>query len=108
MVGSGVRVMHVARPLRGLPSVLAALAAIVGSALPAAATDLPASTQTVTHATEWWLAAMRVPAALRAAPAAGKGVTVAVLSTGVDLSNPDLSGSVTAGPDLAATGRERG
>ena len=99
---------HVARPLRGLPSVLAALAAIVVSALPAAATDLPASTQTVTHATEWWLATMHVPAAARAAHTAGKGVTVAVLSTGVDLSHPDLAGSVTAGPDEAATGREQG
>ena len=99
---------HVARPLRGLPPVLAALAAVIATALPAAATDLPVSAQTVNRTTQWWLAALHAPAAVRAAPAAGKGVTVAVLSTGVDRSHPDLAGSVTAGPDLAATGRKRG
>ena len=100
---------HVVRPLRGLPPVLAALAAVIGTALPAvAATELPPSAQTVGRTTQWWLAALRVPAAVRAAPSAGKGVTVAVLSTGVDSSHPDLAGRVTAGPDLAATGRKPG
>ena len=99
---------YVARPLRGLPPVLAALAAVIATALPAAATDLPASAQAVNRTTQWWRAALHVPAAVRAAPPAGKGVTVAVLSTGVDLSHPDLAGSVTTGPDLAATGRKQG
>lgn len=107
---------HVARPVRGLPPVVAALAAVIATALPAAATDLASSARPadltgsapVSRTTQWWLAGLRVPAALRAAPAAGKGVTVAVLSTGVDLSHPDLAGSVTAGPDLAATGRKQG
>ena len=49
-----------------------------------------------------------MPAAWRAAPAAGKGVTVAVLSTGVDGSHPDLTGTVTTGPDFAKTGRGPG
>jgi subtilisin family serine protease len=49
-----------------------------------------------------------VAAAWRAAPAAGKGVTVAVLSTGVDGSHPDLTGTVTTGPDFAKTGRRPG
>ena len=99
---------HVARPLRGLPPVVAALAAIIATGLPAAAAGLPARAQTVNRTTQWWLAALHVPAAVRAAPAEGKGVTVAVLSTGVDLSHADLAGSVTAGPDLAATGRKQG
>jgi subtilisin family serine protease len=49
-----------------------------------------------------------VAAAWRAAPAAGGGVTVAVLSTGVDGSHPDLTGTVTTGPDFAKTGRGPG
>jgi subtilisin family serine protease len=101
-------VTHVARPLRGLPPVVAALAAVIATALPAAATDLAASAPPASRPPQWWLADLHVPAALRAAPAAGKGVTVAVLSTGVDLSHPDLSGSVTAGPDFAVTGRKQG
>jgi subtilisin family serine protease len=49
-----------------------------------------------------------VAAAWRAAPAVGRGVTVAVLSTGVDGSQPDLAGTVTTGPDFARTGRGPG
>jgi type VII secretion-associated serine protease mycosin len=45
------------------------------------------------------LRAIGVPAAWRVAR--GAGVTVAVLDTGTDLSAPDLSGSVTVGPDYA-------
>ncbi len=47
-------------------------------------------------------------AAWRAAPAAGRGVTVAVLSTGVAGRHPDLAGTVTTGPDFAKTGRGPG
>jgi hypothetical protein len=35
-------------------------------------------------------------------------VTVAVLSTGVDASHPDLKGTVTTGPDFSKTGRAQG
>lgn len=99
---------NVARPLRGLIPVLAAFATAATAALPAAAAAAPVTTQAAIHAGEWWLAALRVPAAWRAAPERGKGVTVAVLSTGVDASHPDLAGAVTAGPDLSGTGRKRG
>jgi subtilisin family serine protease len=101
-------VTNVARLLRGLLPVLAASAAATAAALPAAAAPLPGTHQTVTRADEWWLTALRAPAALRAAPAAGKGVTVAVLSTGVDASHPDLAGAVTEGPDFSKAGRGPG
>ena len=106
---------NVARLLRGLLPVLAASAAATATALPAAAAVSPAAAAlfratnpAVTHAGEWWLTALRVPAALRAAPTEGKGVTVAVLSTGVDAKHPDLSGSVTTGPDFSNSGRKPG
>ncbi|HEY1666919.1 MAG TPA: S8 family serine peptidase [Trebonia sp.] len=104
---------NVARLLRGLLPVLAASAAATAAALPAAAAPLTAAPltvgpQAVTRAGEWWVAALNVPAALRAAPAAGKGVTVAVLSTGVDARHQDLTGTVTEGPDFSKTGRAPG
>jgi hypothetical protein len=101
-------VTRVARPLRGLLPVLAASAAAMAAALPAAAVVLPATAHSVTHTEPWWRTALRVPAASRAAPEAGKGVTVAVLSTGVDAKHPDLTGAVTEGPDLGKTGRTQG
>jgi subtilisin family serine protease len=101
-------VTNVARLLRGLLPLLAASAAATATALPAAATASPVISPAVTRADQWWLTALGTPAALRAAPGAGKGVTVAVLSTGVDAKHPDLAGSVTAGPDFSQTGRAAG
>jgi len=99
----------VARLLRSLLPVLLASAAATAAALPAtAAVVLPATPPAITRAGEWWLTALRVPAAWRAAPAEGKGVTVAVLSTGVAARHPDLTAAVTAGPDFSKTGREPG
>src|SRR6185437_3586808 len=78
------------------------------TALPAAATVSPVTSPAVTRADQWWLTALGTPAALRAAPGAGKGVTVAVLSTVVDARHPDLAGAVTAGPDFSQSGRAAG
>jgi subtilisin family serine protease len=104
-------VTNVSRPLRtGLAAAAAVAVAAVaaaGSALPASATELTPAARTPS-ATEWWLPALDVAAAWRAAPVAGQGVTVAVLSTGVDGSHPDLTGAVTTGPDFARTGRGPG
>ena len=101
----------VSRPLRtGLAAAAAlavAAAATAGSALPASARELTQAARTPSTA-EWWLPALDVAAAWRAAPAAGRGVTVAVLSTGVDGGHPDLTGTVTTGPDFAKTGRGPG
>ena len=103
--------INVSRPLRtGLAAAAAlavAAAAAAGSALPASALELTTAARTPSAA-EWWLPALGVPAAWRAAPGAGQGVTVAVLSTGVDGSHPDLTGTVTTGPDFARTGRGPG
>jgi subtilisin family serine protease len=113
-------VSSLARLLRGPLPALMALAAVTVSALPAnaratadTATTTDAGTaaaqgRTVTRGGEWWLTALNVPGAWREAPTAGRGVTVAVLSTGVDARHPDLSGSVTEGPDLSQTGRAAG
>ncbi len=55
---------------------------------------------------EWWLQALHVTQAWESSH--GSGVTVAVLDTGVDASLPDLSGSVTTGPDFTNSGRTAG
>jgi hypothetical protein len=101
-------VTNVARLLRSLLPLVAASAAATAAALPATAAVSAAAPQAVTRADQWWLTALRAPAALRAAPQAGKGVTVAVLSTGVDAKHQDLVGAVTAGPDFSETGRVPG
>ena len=107
-------VTNVAAPLRtallrtALPT-LAALTIATAWVLPAHAQAWQAgAAPAATRASEWWLTALNVPAAWRAAPAEGRGVTVAVLSTGVDAGHPDLSGTVTTGPDLGLTGRKPG
>jgi type VII secretion-associated serine protease mycosin len=83
----------VGEPVRLPLAALAALAALVASC--------PASQAGAdgVRDNEWALAAMQVPQAW--ATTKGGGVTVAVLDTGVDPNHNDLSGQVTAGPDLA-------
>lgn len=104
-----------ARLLRGALSALAALAAAATAySMPAraqvtgpghAASPTRGMPVTVAPADEWWLGSLHVPAAWRQAPEEGKGITVAVLSTGVDGGHPDLSGTVTTGPDFSHAGR---
>jgi len=95
--------------LRAVLPALAALTAAMAAGLPAHAQAWHAgAAPAATRADEWWLTALSVPAAWRAASAEGKGVTVAVLSTGVYSRHLDLTGTVTAGPDLSQTGRKPG
>jgi subtilisin family serine protease len=129
-------VLNVSRPLLTGMAAAAALAvtaaAAAGSALPASARELAPANRAANgravnaravnaravnaravnaravNPAEWWLPAVDAVAAWRDAPAAGQGVTVAVLSTGVNASQPDLTGTVTTGPDFAKTGRRPG
>ncbi len=55
------------------------------------------------QAQEWWLGSLHVRQAWPSTE--GAGITVAVLGTGVDPRHPDLTGSVTTGPDFSGSGR---
>ncbi|MGH3167624.1 MAG: S8 family peptidase [Trebonia sp.] len=91
-----------ARFLRAVLPCVTALTAVLAVALPANAQSVPS------RGTEWWLTALGVPKAWQTAPGQGTGVTVAVLSTGVDATHPDLTGDVAAGPDFSDSGRGAG
>ncbi len=55
---------------------------------------------------EWWLARLHVTQAWQSTK--GSGVTVALLDTGVDPAQPDLSGSVITGKDFTGSGEHQG
>ncbi len=74
------------------------LAFIVLAAVPALAGQ--------TRQNEWWLRTLHVANAWQITR--GSGVTIAVLGTGVDPGQPDLTGSVTTGPDYTNSGRTAG
>ena len=122
----------VSRRIRCALPVLVALGAAAASALPANAGQLASTAHTAgtprptstaqptntaqptstaqpvgvpTRAAQWWLAALHVPQAQATATAEGAGITVAVLSTGVDPTHQDLSGAVATGPDYTGSGR---
>jgi hypothetical protein len=87
---------------------LAKAAAATGLALaPLLAIGMPAHAGTVpVQQREYWLKSLHVTHAWRTGE--GAGVTVAVLGDGVDATQPDLSGSVIAGPDFTMSGRKAG
>jgi serine protease len=90
-------------PLRSSRPVVAAIATgIAASTIAVVAVPAQAS---VRHG-EWWLMALGVRRAMTTST--GAGVTVAVLSDGVNPTQPDLTGSVTTGPDFTGTGQSSG
>jgi hypothetical protein len=75
-----------------------ALIATGAAAIAIGISTVPASADQVRHE-EWWLTSLGVTGAWTASQ--GSGVTVAVLSDGVDASHADLAGAVTTAPALA-------
>ncbi len=91
-------------PLRSPRPVMALIATGIAASTFALAT-VPASASGV-RGSEWWLSTLKVRQAWTTSK--GAGVTVAVLSDGVDASQPDLTGAVTSGPDLTGTSQSSG
>ncbi|HEY6279231.1 MAG TPA: S8 family serine peptidase [Streptosporangiaceae bacterium] len=86
---------------RGLTLALAAGLVTANVAMAAA----PAAASTV-RSREWWLQTLHVTKAWMSTH--GAGVTVAVLDTGVDPNQADLTGSVITGPDYTGSQRAAG
>jgi Subtilase family len=86
---------------------LTAAVAVLGvlGTLPALGASARAAGTSV-RSQEWWLASLHVTQAWPTSM--GAGVTVAVLSTGVDPDEADLAGDVTTGPDFTGSGRAPG
>ncbi len=83
----------------------AAIAAGLAASCVALAAAGPALADNVRN-NEWWLNSLHVTQAWLSTK--GTGVTVAVLSTGVDTNQPDLAGSVSTGRDYTGSGRAAG
>src|SRR5262249_59915119 len=66
----------------------------------------PVCAASTVRSQEWWLQKLHVSQAQQSADAGG--VTVAVLDTGVDPQQADLTGTVVTGPDYTDSGRVRG
>jgi subtilisin family serine protease len=84
---------------------LAALGIVLATVMLAAAPAPASAAPGATDAPEWWFDAWNVPA-LWASGADGRGVTVAIIDTGVQASIPELSGRVVAGADLIGNGTD--
>ncbi|HEY2130086.1 MAG TPA: S8 family serine peptidase [Streptosporangiaceae bacterium] len=82
-----------------------AIAAGLAASCVAIAAAGPAFADTVRN-NEWWLSSLHVTQAWLSTK--GTGVTIAVLDTGVDSTQPDLAGSVATGRDFTGSGRAAG
>ncbi|HKB30922.1 MAG TPA: S8 family serine peptidase [Streptosporangiaceae bacterium] len=95
--------MSLTFPCRPLSPLAAGVAAAAAVAVGLTATPGLAD-QVRNH--EWWLTEVHVTQAWQVSR--GTGVTIAVLDTGVDPTQPDLSRSVVTGPDYTHSGRQPG
>ncbi len=91
----------------GLAAVVAVLGVlgVLGSAPAFGATPGTVADSSI-RSQEWWLTGLNVTQAWRTSE--GAGIIVAVLGTGVDPYQLDLSGEVTTGPDYSGSGRAPG
>ena len=85
--------------LAAAATVIVLAAGLMLSSAPAGAAPGPP------EAPEWWFDSWNVPA-LWASGADGRGITVAVIDTGVQATVPELSGRVLAGADLIGNGSD--
>jgi len=83
-------------------AVLGAAAAVLSCLIVAAGAAAPALADNVRDRQQWVLDAIDVQAAWPVSE--GRGVTVAVIDSGVDPDVPDLTGVVETGPDLTGVG----
>jgi subtilisin family serine protease len=73
----------------------------------AALGSVPASADQVRQG-EWWLGSNGLHVTQAQQISQGEGVTIALLDTGVDATQPDIAGSVITGPDLTKSDEQPG
>ncbi|MEZ0091278.1 type VII secretion-associated serine protease mycosin [Streptacidiphilus sp. EB129] len=86
------------RALLHAAAALSAASALLAGTSPVATADTPI---TSVRALEWWLDSMHAPDQIWKL-STGKGVTVAVIDSGVDANHPDLVGKVLPGQNFSA------
>ena len=92
---TGLGAARIKTGAKRLPIILISIAAAMTLPLIAAS---PANADIVRQRQQWVLDTLNVPAAWQLTH--GRGVTVAVIDSGVDPGVSDLAGSVITGPDL--------
>jgi len=85
---------------RVLPRILAALSVTASLLLSSAAAAGAAPAVTSIRAQEWWLSGMHAPDVMWPI-STGKGITVAVIDSGVNANHPDLVGQVLPGQNFS-------
>jgi subtilisin family serine protease len=99
MQGLGGRYgVRMPRPSLTLPAGVVAVALALAMAVPPSATAQTATTDPLA-ARQWGLAQVRAPQAWPVSD--GRGATIAIIDSGVDLGHPDLAGKIVGGATFA-------